>query len=187
MKQTFLMPDGELRTEQMPQFKTPWNHDTNFESQRTAIYCNDPSLTKQEFKEDADINVLIERFMRGGDLPPPVLPEHFTDLSGRPTYFEMQTKVAEANATFYKLDAELRAEHGNDPTRWADAVVKAVEAKDGDKLLKLGLTLEAIKPQTPEGGTPPSPATPGAATSQKAPEAPTEGGNKPAERPAGKD
>jgi len=133
------MPDGELVENKTPQWKTPFNHDTDFESERTGLYCRDPSLTKQEFKEDADINVILERFMRGGDLPPPVLPEHFADTSGKTTYFEMASKVAIANKVFYELDAKKRAEHLNDPTRWADAVVKATEAKDADALEQLGI------------------------------------------------
>lgn len=146
----YVMPDGEIREYQMPQFKTPWNHDTDFESERTATYCPEGSKTKQEFKEESDINVILERFMRGGDGPPPVLPEHFLDLTGRTTYYDMATKIADANKTFYMLDAETRANHLNDPNRWADAVVKATEEGDKDELRALGLDVPyPTAPPTP--------------------------------------
>lgn len=176
-KQKFTMPDGEVVEKDMPQWKTPWNHDTDFESARTSTYCKDESLTKQEFKEETDINVILERFTRTKEPPPMALPEHFTDLTGRTTYFDMATKVAEAQSMFYELPAKKRAEFQNDPDRWADAVVQAVDAGDGDLLRELGCTLELrpdadqpelreaneaykrslrpTEPGTPPGGTPP--------------------------------
>ena len=111
MKQKFLMPDGELKEHDMPIWKTPWNHDTNFESDRTATFCADESLTKQEFVEEQNINVILERLAKTGEIPNVVLPEHFLDLSGRTDYFTMASKIADANQLFYTLDAAKRAEH----------------------------------------------------------------------------
>jgi len=168
----YTMPDGEIVEREVPLWKTPFNHDTNFESERTGLFCKDPSLTKQEFKEESDINVILERFQRGGDLPPPVLPEHFTDLSERPTYFDIQSRLAQANTAFYQLNAKIRSEHLNDPARWADAVVAATNAQDGDALLRLGLTLEAEKPQTAKEPRSPPTGTPAAGNGEKPSEAP---------------
>lgn len=168
----FTMPTGEVLQMDMPEFKTPYNHNREFESKRVATYCQEPSLTKQEFKEDADINVILKRVLRTGETPPIVLPEHFADLTGRTNYFEMASKIADANSAFYMLDAKLRAEHLNDPARWADAVVTALEQGNADQLEKLGIPIEK-KPQeqatgsTPPGGTP----APGSGNAQ--PAAPT--------------
>lgn len=120
-------------------WKTPFNHNTDTESARTAHYSDEPSLTQQQFKDDADINVILKRFQQNKEVPPMVLPEHFTDLTGRTTYFDMASKVAKANETFYLLPADKRAEHLNDPNRWADAVVKATAAGDLDAMRDLGL------------------------------------------------
>ncbi|QCQ84641.1 internal scaffolding protein [Blackfly microvirus SF02] len=140
-KQQHKMPDGEIQYKDIPQWKTPNNHDTNFESDRTALYCNDISLTQQQFKEEADINNIINKFLQGGMPPPPVLPEHFADLSEKLTYLDVETKLAEANAIFYGLPAEIRSESNNSPSIWADKVSKAVEKRDGDKLNELGVAL----------------------------------------------
>lgn len=157
------MPTGEIVFAEMPVFKTPYNHDTNFESDRTALYCADPSLTKQEFKEETDINTILKRFTKTGELPPAPLPEHFTDVSRRTSYFEMRCQIQEAEAIFYNLSADKRAEHLNNPERWADAVTKAVDAGDRDALLKLGIDVPPAPPTeppepkttpTPTGGTP---------------------------------
>lgn len=165
---TIKMPDGEIVNATLPVWKTPYNHNTDIEARRTGTYNDEPSLTKQEFKEEADINVIMERFTRGGQLPPPVLPEHFLDLAERPTYFDTQQRLAEANTTFYMLPAELRAKHLNDPARWADAVVKAVEAKDGDAILELGLSLKQM-PQEPPTPKPPVEGSPASKTAETAP------------------
>lgn len=165
MKTKFTMPDGEIIEKDFPQWKTPYNHDRDFESERTALYCNDPSLTKQEFKEETDINVILKRFTRTGELPPMPVPEDFIDITARANYFEMQQRIANANAIFYQLDPEIRAQHLNSPAKWADQVVAAVAAGDGDRLNELGVAIEdrkAAKPLTetppatksPEGGTP---------------------------------
>lgn len=172
------MPDGEvIEREATPIWKTPHNHDTEFESARTALFTPEPSLTKQEFKEDADINVILERFLKTGQVPAMVLPEHFADNTTRKTYFEAATAAAEANDLFYRLPPALRGEHLNDPTRWADAVVTAVQTNDRDALAKLGIAVPE-KPQEPNPGTPPPLRTPAAAAAQAAPEG-SKGGNAP--------
>lgn len=169
MKQKFTMPDGEIREhEQMPVWKTPYNHDTNFESDRYALYTPEESRTKQEFKEDTDINVILDRFRRNAGEPPIILPEHFADTTTATSYYAMASKAAEANATFYQLPPEIRADHLNDPARWADEVVKALQLEDRDKLNKLGIaTIE--RPQEPAQGDPPATGSPAGQTAQAAP------------------
>lgn len=156
VKLTYLSQDGEI----LPLFfKTPHNHDTNAESDRTALLTTDKSLTQQQFKEDADINVILARYAAKKELPPMALPEHFTDLSGgRMTYIDIQTRLAEANAMFYNLPPATRYEFRNDPAAWAQAVMVATEAGSRSKLRELGIDApEPVEPPTPAGG-PPAPA-----------------------------
>lgn len=162
MKTEFTMPDGEKITKDFPLWKTPYNHDTNFESDRTATFCPEESLTKQEFRDEADINTILKRFMRTGEIPPMALPEHFVDMTQQPTYFDMHTRLAEANAMFYNLPAEKRFAFQNDPTRWADAVVQATEVGNATALQNLGIDLneeltQALtkRSQAAEQATPP--------------------------------
>lgn len=164
VKQKFLMPDGELVEKDMPQWKTPWNHDTNFESDRTALFCKEPSLTKQEFKDECDINVILERFLKTGEPPAMTLPEDFADISERRTYMEIAEQFAEARSLFYGLPAGTRESCNNDPAFWADQVVKAMDKRDGDRLNELGVAIpermaaklppQPEPPKQPEGGTP---------------------------------
>lgn len=176
---TFIMPTGEILKRDFPQFKTPYNHDTNFESERTATFTPEKSLTKQEFKEETDINVILQRFMKTGEPPALALPEHFADTTDKTTYFEMASAAAEANELFYTLPAALRAQHLNDPTRWADQVVNAIDNHDGEALIALGVARATVKP--PEGTSDLKGATPAPST----PQTPS-GGPKPDDKPSEK-
>lgn len=142
-------------------FKTPYNHDTDQESERTGLLCLDKSLTDQSFKDEVDINTIINRALRTKEMPNQV-PEHFGDATQIPTLFEMRCKIAENNATFYKLPARIREQHSNDPAQWEVQVLTAVNNKDTAELKKLGLSLDEldnpIPPVSPPvavtGGTP---------------------------------
>lgn len=168
MKRKVTMPDGEITTVEMPRFKTPWNHDTRTASKISATYNKDPSKTKQEFKESTDINVILERFKRTNEAPPMVLPEHFIDLTERPTYFDINRKVAKANEMFYNLPASTRATFLNDPTRWADTVVRATVTGNVELLNEIGIAATRKAQEPPPGGKPATPA----ADHQTAPEPP---------------
>lgn len=169
------MPDGEMVENKLPTWKTPHNHDTDFESRRTSLYCPEPTLTKQEFKEETDINVILQRFLRTGTPPDIVLPEHFADLTNRQTYYDAAQASAEASQLFYLLPAKQRAEFQNDPTRWADAVVLAVDQGDRKALAALGVSVPKEQPQEPPqtGNTPAG--SPAPAATQAAPGAPESG------------
>lgn len=174
MKQKFLMPTGDTIEKEMPLWKTPWNHDRDFESERTATFTPEDSLTKQEFKEEVDINVLLDRFLKTGQPPPIVMPEDFADLTGRTSYFDMASRTAEVNELFYLLPAKERAEHLNDPARWADAVVLAYEHGNVAALNKLGIAATE-KPQEPKTPDPLGSGTPADKTGQTASAAPKQG------------
>lgn len=184
MKRQLTMPDGEIINAELPRFKTPYNHDTRLASRLSAVYSKQPSLTKQEFKEETNINTILDRFKRTGEIPPVVLPEHFADLSERPTYFDIATKVATANHLFYRLPATTRAIFQNDPNRWADEVVKATNSNNAELLEQLGIDAtrkpqETEKPTPGQGGTPAPEPPAGAPGAPKAGDSPAPPSDKP--------
>lgn len=165
---TYLTTDGEVKP---IFFKTPFNHDRDAESAASALLCQDKSLTQQQFKEEADINFILERYRASQQIPPIALPEHYLDLTERPSWHEIQTRLADANKTFYLLPPEIRAEHLNNPARWADQVVAATDAGDRAKLRALGLDApDPTEPPTPTVETPA--AVPADAPPSGAPKAP---------------
>lgn len=149
-----ITPDGEIVDVDSPGndcdecttvfFKTPYNHDTNKESDRTALKCEDRSLTDQSFKDEADINFIMERVRQGAEIPIP-LPEHFGDAFNIPTLLEARERIAESNAAFYNLPARIRAEFLNDPARWEERIIKDINAGNLDGLEEIGLDMREVR------------------------------------------
>lgn len=123
-----------------------------------------PSRTKQEFKEDADINNIIKKYKRTGLLPQAVQTQmiegDFTDTAE--TYQEALNIVTGANSLFMGLPAELRAKFKNDPQNFLEF---CENPKNLDELIELGLVEK--RPATPASPPSPAPAQPAPAKAPK--------------------
>lgn len=134
-------------------FKTPYNHDRDEEVRLTSLTCTDPSLTDQSFKDDVDINTIVDRLMKTGEVNIP-LPEHFGDQSEIPSLYEAAQRIAENNATFYKLSPKIRNEFMNDPLRWAAQVDLDLAQGNVENLQRMGIDIHLKPPAAPQAGTP---------------------------------
>ncbi len=80
-----------------------------------------PSRTRQEFKNECDINYLMERFARTGVLVDPSMigkrEAAFGDFSGVGDFTECQNRLVAAREAFDTLDAKIRDRFDNDPGR----------------------------------------------------------------------
>ena len=85
---------------------------------RGGTVNSQPSRTKQSFKDQTDINRVLDRASKGASLSH--LMNHqgsygdFSDWSGE-TYETMLNKISRGNSIFYDLPAEVRSEFGNNP------------------------------------------------------------------------
>lgn len=129
----------------IPFFKTPHNHDTNKESDKYALTCLDESKTDQSFKDETDVNFLMDNIYKRGAIPNVVLPEHFGDAFMIPTLLQARTAIAENNATFYKLPASIREEFLNDPARWEQQVAKDVREANLENLERMGIDMKQVR------------------------------------------
>lgn len=157
--------EGELLYS-TPFFKTPHNHDTTAEAIRTSTGGFEKTKTDQSFKEDADINVIMERVMKNGVSPNMIaLPEHFGE-DQRVDLFTARSRILESNRTFYNLPPKVREKYANDPGRWEQDVLRKLNAGDLDGLGEMGINtdeIHLIKPTVaPPGGTPGQGSTEGA-------------------------
>ena len=50
--------------------RTPYNYDTDKISQNTGLDCGPETKTQQQFRDEVDINTIVERFGVTGELPP---------------------------------------------------------------------------------------------------------------------
>lgn len=138
--------------EYRPFFKTPYNHNTEDESLRTATYCLDKTLTQQNFAEEAEINNIMRKFGATGQLPVPEMPPVYQYLGDRLDMPGMIALVERGHETFMQLPAEQRALFNNDMGRYVNEVNKAIERNDKEFLAKLKLSPEiSDPPPSPQG------------------------------------
>lgn len=146
-------PDYLIDTHFGVRWKTPWNHDTDAESLATAIVFKDESKTQQQFAADADINVILAKFMRTGELMT-TGPAKYMDVEEE---FDLQDKMVtgyQVQEAWNALPAAVR-NILKDPKTFADYVTHCLETGDLDPLRELGLAkAEASEPPPPPGGTP---------------------------------
>lgn len=127
--------------------KSPYNYDADVESHRTGIdFSDSPSRAQQHFRDECDINVLVDRFQRTGMPPPPQAP----DLAVFDDVFDFQTAmdaVVSARESFQTLSATVRARFHNDPGEFLNFVH---DADNRDEAIKLGLLTPIPDPVAPE-------------------------------------
>lgn len=121
--------------------------------------------TKQSFKDECDINTIIKRFLRTGQLD---LANKLEPRYGDCTGIQFQTAVetvAAAKSLFAELPAALRNRFENEPAKFLNFVQ---DDRNYDEALELGL----LNPKPPVTTNPPAAPQPASATSAPAP-APT--------------
>lgn len=99
-----------------------------------------PSMTKQAFKKECDINFIVSQYERTGEFPYVNPAEQaFGDVTGL-EFRQMVDTVNAANAAFAALPAEVRNRFGNDARQFVEFCSSKDNAED---LYKLGL---AVRP-----------------------------------------
>jgi phage internal scaffolding protein len=120
------------------------NYDGDKVSVETGLVCEDPSLAQQQFKDECDINTILERFNVTGQLPVGPLQPRFGDFSGITDYQTALNAVLDAQDAFDSLPARVRERFANDPAAFVDF---CLDAANRDEMKALGLIEGA-----PEGG-----------------------------------
>lgn len=143
---------------ELPQVPIPPRPDTRLKFDP----AKEPSLTKQSFKDECDINVILKRYKLTG------LVEHvqsarggYGDFTQVTDYQSALNAVLLAQDAFLELPATIRERFGNEP----DAFVRFVDdPANAQALVDLGLAVAKDAPASPAqpGGsqTPVAPATP---------------------------
>jgi len=94
-----------------------------------------PSMTKQEFAREADINVLMGRYLSTGVIPPAVRQGYFADVDSL-DYQQALGLVHEAQALFDQLPSKVRERFGNNPAALMEFVA---DSRNRDEAVSLGL------------------------------------------------
>jgi len=96
------------------------NYNMNIVSDQTGLKCEDPSLTQQQFKEESDINTIVDRFMKSGVMPNPVSMPQYVDYEGVFDFQSAMNVVRQADENFMRMDAKVRARFNNSPQEFLE-------------------------------------------------------------------
>lgn len=113
-------------------------------------------MTVQADRDDADINKIISRFQKSGQLPPTLNGEPFYgDVSEIGDFQDCLIKVQEGRRLFDQYPAEVRERFDNDPAKMIEFLADEGNRAEAEEL---GLVVPRPKPAVPP--VVPPPATP---------------------------
>lgn len=118
--------------------RTPYNYDVNAASDESGLKCDDVSLAKQSFKEECDINTIVERFGIGYEMPQGVRAPFYGDFTEVGDFRSALDAVNAARESFMTLPADVRARFANDPHGFVEFCSRD---ENIDEVEKLGLLL----------------------------------------------
>ena len=94
-----------------PKFRTAY-----MSQLRVSFETTGDSRTKQNFKNECDVNNILKNYNKTGVMPENFNPGEYRDLDGTDYQEYMQT-VASANSMFEELPSALRKRFKNDPAQ----------------------------------------------------------------------
>jgi phage internal scaffolding protein len=133
--------------------RTPYNYDMLKASDEAGLKCVDASLTQQSFAEEADINTIVNRFLKSGVLPDAVRMPQYVDYEGVFDFQSAMNVVRQADENFMRMDAKVRARFHNSPQEFLEFFA---DPANREEAVRLGLavsqapaTAEAVAGDTP--------------------------------------
>jgi len=116
--------------------RTAYNYDTNAASNASGLVCEEPTRAQQHHKDECDINVILERFGKTGQVPVSAISAQYGDFTGVNDYHTALNTLIAAESEFDALPAKLRAMFANEP---ANLIEFLNDEKNKDKAIELGL------------------------------------------------
>lgn len=117
------------------QFTSLYTH-TRERSRAFSTVNDEESMTQQDDAKDADINVIVSRFIKSGQLPQMIQPALSGDFTNALDFRECQDKLTAANQAFAEIPAKIRARFSNDPAQFIEF---ASNPENLEELRKMGL------------------------------------------------
>lgn len=133
----------------------PFQSSSDQNSLDTGIEFTEPSLTKQSFSEDADINTIVERFGLTGEMPNNFAMPTYSDYDEVVDFQTAMNTVRAAGEQFLTLPPTLRERFQNDPQR-----LMAFLSDETNRQAAIDLGLVPTPPPTPSSAPAPSNAAP---------------------------
>jgi phage internal scaffolding protein len=122
--------------------RTQYNYDHNAASNASGLVCEEPTRAQQHHKDECDINVILERFGKTGQMPVNTISGTYGDFSGVHDYHTAMNALIASESEFAALPAQIRTRFANDPAN----LIQFLDNQDNRaEAEKLGL----VKPISP--------------------------------------
>lgn len=125
--------DGEIMQYKL---KTRYNHNSNEESEKSGLKCEDETLAQQQFAEECDINTIVRRFGLTGELPQDVTVPQSGDFTNVTDFHTAMNVVRAAQEAFAEMPSATRERFANDPGKFLDFVG---DEKNREEASKMGI------------------------------------------------
>lgn len=119
------------------------------ERRRVQLDAGGESMTRQEFKDECDINTIVRRFGVTGQLPVDTRIPLNADFTAAMDFRESMQAMVEARESFDSLPSSIRARFHNDPAEFVDYCSERDDRGTlvhSDELEKLGLREAPLPP-----------------------------------------
>ena len=117
-------------------FRSAYDGKNGDVSRRGALVCKDEHLTVQSARKATDINVIVARYRKTGELPRISLNAMYGDFTEVGEYRDMLDKLNAAKVLFEQLPSKVRSKFENDAGQFVDF---AVNPDNLEEMRKLGL------------------------------------------------
>jgi len=117
--------------------RTQYNYDHNAASNASGLVCEEPTRAQQHHKDECDINVILERFGRTGQVPVNTISGTYGDFSGVHDYHTALNAIIASESEFAALPAKSRNRVDNEPSKLIDFLD---DPKNQAEAESLGLT-----------------------------------------------
>lgn len=106
-----------------------------------GIVNNSPSMTQQEFRNEVDIDNIMNRYRITGSLPEHLVlePGQYGDFTDVPSFMEAQEIILKAEKDFMDLPSNIRKRFNNDPVEFLDFFNNEANVEEA---VKLGLCVQ---------------------------------------------
>jgi len=116
-----------------PFIRNPYNYDTNAASNESSLVCLEPTKAQQHFKEECDINYVLNNFGVTALSTTPLTPR-YGDFSDVVDYHSALNAVIAAEDSFMALPANIRTRFENDPANLIDFLENPANREEAEKL-----------------------------------------------------
>jgi phage internal scaffolding protein len=123
--------------------RTQYNYDHDAASNASGLVCEEPTRAQQHHRDECDINVILERFGKTGQVPVNAISGTYGDFSGVHDYHTALNAILASESEFAALPAQIRNRFANDPANLVQFLDNPDNRAEAEKLGLLAISSTA--------------------------------------------